>query len=83
MLAVPNKDPVNEDAEIDFKEGLYKGPPGFVSIFNCWVPAALEVPKIKGKYVIDELLFNTVTFEEVSDNIEFREFTEVALNEAV
>ena len=83
LLAVPNKDPVNEDADIDFKEGLYKGPPGSVSIFNCWVPAALEVPKIKGKYVVDELLFNTVTFEEVCDNIESIEFKEIALNEAV
>ena len=46
---VPNKDPEKEDAEIDFKEGLYNGPPGSVSIFNCWVPAALVVPKIKGK----------------------------------
>ena len=78
MLAVPNKDPVNEDAEIDFKEGLYKGPPGFVSIFNCWVPAALEVPKIKGRFVAVVWLFDTVTFEEVCDNIEFVEFEEVA-----
>ena len=83
LLAVPNKDPVNEDADIDFKEGLYKGPPASVSIFNCWVPAALEVPKIKGKYVAVDVLTATITFEEVCDNIESIEFKEVELNEAV
>ena len=65
-VACPNKEPVNEAADIEFRFGLIVGPGETLSNCNCWVPAVLEDANTMGKLLTPLLLANTFILEDVS-----------------
>ena len=64
-VACPNKEPVNEVADIASRLGLIVGPGETLSNCNCWVPAVLEDANTMGKLLLLVVLEPRLTFEAV------------------